>query len=95
MDFVIFGGINLEPVDNYLQTFSWNKIKYRADKSVADLIDTLQRVRELFIRRCNRLLGGLLTVLQDISGLDNDIRAKFNQHNQVKTALTTAKRKLT
>jgi hypothetical protein len=33
-----------EPVDQYLRTFQWNKVKYRADKSIADLIDSLQKV---------------------------------------------------
>jgi V-type H+-transporting ATPase subunit C len=34
-----------EPVDQYLRTFQWNKVKYRADKPIADLIDSLQKVR--------------------------------------------------
>lgn len=33
-----------EPVDQYLRNFQWNKVKYRADKSIADLIDSLQKV---------------------------------------------------
>ena len=33
-----------EPVDQYLRTFSWNKVKYRADKPLAELIDSLQKV---------------------------------------------------
>jgi len=37
--------INDKPVDQYLRTFSWNKVKYRAEKSIADLIDSLQKVR--------------------------------------------------
>lgn len=32
-----------EPVENYLQSFQWNKVKYRADKPIAELIDTLQK----------------------------------------------------
>lgn len=35
-----------EPVDQYLRTFSWNKVKYRADKSLSELIDLLSKVRE-------------------------------------------------
>lgn len=35
---------NAEPVDQYLRTFAWNKVKYRADKSLKELIDLLQRV---------------------------------------------------
>lgn len=33
----------VEPVDQYLRTFQWNKIKYRADRPIADLIDLLQK----------------------------------------------------
>ena len=33
-----------EPVDQYLRNFSWNKVKYRADKPIAELIDSLQKV---------------------------------------------------
>lgn len=36
-----------EPVDQYLRTFSWNKVKYRADKSLSELIDLLQKVRAI------------------------------------------------
>jgi hypothetical protein len=36
----------LEPVDQYLRNFQWNTVKYRtADKSIADLIRSLQKVR--------------------------------------------------
>ncbi|KAK3051673.1 Vacuolar ATP synthase subunit C [Extremus antarcticus] len=35
--------VNDRPVENYLQAFSWNKVKYRADKPIAELIDTLQK----------------------------------------------------
>lgn len=37
-----------EPTDHYLANFNWNKIRYRSDKPIAELIDTLQKVR--FIR---------------------------------------------
>ena len=37
-----------EPVDQYLRTFSWNKVKYRADKSLGELIDMLQKVGFFF-----------------------------------------------
>lgn len=36
--------LDLEPVDQYLRTFQWNKVKYRADKSLAELIDLLHKV---------------------------------------------------
>jgi V-type H+-transporting ATPase subunit C len=35
--------INDKPVDQYLRTFAWNKVKYRADRPIADLIDLLQK----------------------------------------------------
>ncbi|CAG5157167.1 uncharacterized protein ALTATR162_LOCUS4959 [Alternaria atra] len=35
--------INDKPVDQYLRNFQWNKVKYRADKPIADLIDALQK----------------------------------------------------
>jgi V-type H+-transporting ATPase subunit C len=38
--------INDKPVDQYLRNFQWNTVKYRtADKSIADLIHSLQKVR--------------------------------------------------
>ncbi|KFA61321.1 hypothetical protein S40285_05972 [Stachybotrys chlorohalonatus IBT 40285] len=35
--------VNDKPTDQYLSNFSWNKIRYRADKSLAELIGTLQK----------------------------------------------------
>ncbi|KAF8542052.1 hypothetical protein BDD12DRAFT_877157 [Trichophaea hybrida] len=32
-----------KPVDKYLQSFQWNKVKYRADKSIAENLAALQR----------------------------------------------------
>lgn len=34
-----------EPVDQYLQTFAWNKVKYRTDKPIVEMADTLRKVR--------------------------------------------------
>ncbi|KAH6614808.1 hypothetical protein C7974DRAFT_402673 [Boeremia exigua] len=66
--------INDKPVEQYLRTFQWNKVKYRADKPIADLIDLLQK---------------------EIQGIDNDVKAKFSQYNQTKSALAAAERKKT
>lgn len=33
-----------EPADHYLRTFNWNKVKYRADKPIGELIESLQKV---------------------------------------------------
>ncbi|GAB7338959.1 hypothetical protein MBLNU457_5632t1 [Dothideomycetes sp. NU457] len=35
--------VNDRPVENYLQSFQWNKVKYRADKPIAELVDILQK----------------------------------------------------
>ncbi|XP_044718134.1 v-ATPase subunit C domain-containing protein [Hirsutella rhossiliensis] len=35
--------VNDKPTDQYIRGFSWNKIRYRADKSLGELIDTLQK----------------------------------------------------
>ncbi|KAJ9157691.1 V-type proton ATPase subunit C [Pleurostoma richardsiae] len=35
--------VNDKPTDHYLRTFSWNKVRYRADRPIAELIDTLQK----------------------------------------------------
>ncbi|KAK7970218.1 V-ATPase subunit C [Apiospora sp. TS-2023a] len=66
--------VNDKPTDNYLRTFNWNKVRYRADKPIAELIDTLQKE--------------LVTV-------DNDVKGKLNQYNQVKTNFATLQRKQT
>ncbi|KAI9371390.1 hypothetical protein BJX61DRAFT_29103 [Aspergillus egyptiacus] len=66
--------VNDKPVDQYLRTFSWNKVKYRADKSLVELIDLLQK---------------------EIASIDNDVRSKYSQYNQVKNTLATLQRKQT
>ncbi|KAJ5246783.1 hypothetical protein N7468_001766 [Penicillium chermesinum] len=63
---------NKVPVDQYLRTFQWNKVKYRADKPLAELIDLLQK---------------------EAASIDNDIRFKYSQYNQVKNNLSTLQRK--
>ncbi|KAI6713062.1 hypothetical protein JHW43_004433 [Diplocarpon mali] len=35
--------VNDKPVEQYLRSFNWNKVKYRADKPLAELIDSLQK----------------------------------------------------
>ena len=34
----------LEPAEQYLKTFHWNKVKYRADKPLGEMVVTLQKV---------------------------------------------------
>ena len=42
-----------EPLEQYLSNFSWNKVKYRADKPISELISLLQKVRPF--PPCSRL----------------------------------------
>ncbi|KZZ94820.1 ATPase, V1 complex, subunit C [Moelleriella libera RCEF 2490] len=35
--------VNDKPTEQYLRTFRWNKIRYRSDKSLGELIDILQK----------------------------------------------------
>ncbi|TDZ22981.1 V-type proton ATPase subunit C [Colletotrichum orbiculare MAFF 240422] len=35
--------VNDKPTDQYVNSFSWNKIRYRADKSLTELVDTLHK----------------------------------------------------
>ncbi|KAF4630109.1 hypothetical protein G7Y89_g8040 [Cudoniella acicularis] len=66
--------VNDKPVDQYLRSFNWNKVKYRADKPLAELIDSLQK---------------------ELASIDNDVKAKFTQYNQVKTNLIALQRRQT
>ncbi|KAF8858145.1 vacuolar ATP synthase-like protein subunit C 1 [Acephala macrosclerotiorum] len=66
--------VNDKPADQYLRTFTWNKVKYRADKPLAELIDSLQK---------------------ELISIDNDVKSKLSQYNNVKTNLTTLQRKQT
>ncbi|KIW31554.1 uncharacterized protein PV07_03191 [Cladophialophora immunda] len=35
--------VNDKPLEQYLRSFSWNKVKYRADRPLSELIDLLQK----------------------------------------------------
>ncbi|KAI0828383.1 ATPase, V1 complex, subunit C [Hypoxylon sp. FL0890] len=66
--------VNDKPTDQYLRSFTWNKVRYRADRPVGELIDILQK---------------------ELATIDNDVKTKFNQYNQVKTNLAALQRKQT
>ncbi|MCJ1227799.1 Vacuolar ATP synthase subunit C [Toensbergia leucococca] len=66
--------VNDKPVEQYLKTFHWNKVKYRADKPLGEIIDTLQK---------------------EVSSIDNDVKNKYNQYNQVQTNLANLQKKQT
>lgn len=66
--------VNDKPLDQYLKSFSWNKVKYRADKPIAELISLLQK---------------------EMNSIDNDVRAKYNQWNGLRTSLQGLHRKQT
>ena len=63
-----------EPTDSYLCSFQWNKVRYRAEKPLGELIENLHK---------------------EIQNIDNDVKAKFNQYNTVKTNLAALQRKQT
>lgn len=55
----------LEPTDHYISSFSWNKVRYRADRPLGELIDTLQKVciaNLVLYRWCSGLLGFAFTL---------------------------------
>jgi hypothetical protein len=35
--------LHTEPTDHYLRTFQWNKVRYRADRPLGELIENLQK----------------------------------------------------
>ncbi|CAN8099516.1 unnamed protein product [Discula destructiva] len=35
--------VNDKPTDQYMRTFSWNKVRYRSDRPMVELIETLQK----------------------------------------------------
>lgn len=47
--------MELEPVEQYLKSFHWNKVKYRADRPLGEIIVTLQKVRGILLPRMNGL----------------------------------------
>jgi len=64
--------VNDKPTDQYLRNFSWNKVRYRAERPIGELIDVLQK---------------------ELATIDNDVKAKFNQYNTVKSNLANLQRK--
>ncbi|KAK6958203.1 hypothetical protein Daesc_000998 [Daldinia eschscholtzii] len=66
--------VNDKPTDQYLRTFTWNKVRYRSDRPVGEIVDILQK---------------------ELATIDNDVKGKFNQYNQVKTNLAALQRKQT
>lgn len=66
--------VNDKPTDSYICSFQWNKVRYRAEKPLGELIENLQK---------------------EIQNIDNDVKAKFNQYNTVKTNLSALQRKQT
>ncbi|KAK4233177.1 V-type proton ATPase subunit C [Achaetomium macrosporum] len=66
--------VNDKPTDHYLRNFQWNKVRYRADRPLGELVDNLQK---------------------ELQNIDNDVKAKFNQYNSVKTTLAALQRKQT
>ncbi|MCJ1314262.1 Vacuolar ATP synthase subunit C [Agyrium rufum] len=64
--------VNDKEVGQYLKSWSWNKIKYRADKPLAELIEIISK---------------------EVSSIDNDVKGKYTQYNQVKTTLANLEKR--
>ena len=63
-----------EPAEAYLKSFHWNKVKYRADKPLGEIIDALRK---------------------ETTSIDNDVKNKYNQYNQIKTQSAIIQRRQT
>ena len=46
-----------EPAEQYLKSFHWNKVKYRADKPLGEIVITLQKVARSILSKQQALLG--------------------------------------
>jgi V-type H+-transporting ATPase subunit C len=66
--------VNDKPTDQFVSTFAWNKMRYRSEKPLAELINNLQK---------------------ELATTDNQVKAKFNQYQSVKTNLAALQRKQT
>lgn len=84
-----------EPVDQYLRTFQWNKVKYRADRSIGELIDLLKKVQLITWVQWRAIVRVAANGHQEAASIDSDIRSKYSQYNQVKNTLATLQRKQT
>lgn len=67
-------------------------MKYRADKPLGELIDLLQKVH-MPHSMCSGAHYANGYQLQEATSIDNDIRSKYSQYNQVKNTLATLTRK--
>jgi V-type H+-transporting ATPase subunit C len=70
-------------------------VKYRADKPLAELIDSLQKVGVYFISSVYIDYPCADECYKELISIDNDVKSKFSQYNQIKTNLTALQRKQT
>ncbi|KAH8905340.1 ATPase, V1 complex, subunit C [Coniochaeta sp. PMI_546] len=66
--------VNDKPTDHYFSNFNWDKVRYRTDRPLGELIENLTK---------------------ELQNIDNDVKAKFNQYNAVKSNLAALQRKQT
>ncbi|KAJ2971880.1 hypothetical protein NUW58_g9300 [Xylaria curta] len=76
--------VNDKPTDQYLRSFTWNTVRYRADKPVDQATHSPASKTD----RCT-------VYQQDLVTTDNDVKGKLNQYNQVKTNFTALQRRQT
>ncbi len=58
--------MELEPAEQYLKSFHWNKVKYRADKPLGEIVVTLQKVSENTILEARDFLEMLILHVGDL-----------------------------
>ena len=98
----IFHG-HLESVPVYLKNYGWNAMKYRADKSLKELLDALQLVilfkRLVSMHYClskkihPSLIGNCNGGTQEVTSVDNLMKSKLAAYTQAKSALQAIQRK--
>ena len=83
--------VNDEPVDDYLmRNWHWSEGRYGVQRPLRDMIDVLTKVRlKQHPRRC------FLNHIQEMTSIDNVMKAKLNSYNLAKGSLVQMQRKKT
>lgn len=82
--------VNETRVDDYLLGgWKWNEGRYGVQRSLRDMVDVLVKVRYLCKLKGTEIHRGT----QEMSSIDNAMKAKLNNYNLVKGSLTQMQRK--
>ena len=81
-----------QTVDRYLlNNWKWNEGRYGVQKSLRELVDTLNQVRCM----CYLQFPLNIAPTKEITSIDNTMKAKLNNYNLVKGSLVQMQRKMT